>query len=283
VNFPASGLEASPFVLVAIGFAVGLLGGAFGVGGGFLAGPALYLLGMPLRFVVGTDLALIAGHSLVAARHHHALGNVDLRLALALTPATVVGVELGARTLEALKRRGAVDVIAMAYALLLVALAVFLLLEGRGRKREKPAGEGLLSGLPPHLHLKVARMKGSVVAILAIGLAIGFMGGLLGAGGGSLRMPALVFLLGVPTPVAVGTDLFEVIVSATYGAFTHALKGNVDFLAALVMQAGGVVGARFGARLTTKVRGVTLRRAFAPIPLIGAGLIVWRLLGRPEL
>ncbi len=271
-------LESSRLVLVALGLVVGLLGGTFGVGGSFIAGPALFLLGMPFNAVVGTDLAHIAGKSLAAARHHHARGHVDRRLAALLVPTTVGGVELGARVLEHMRRSGESALLATLYALLLAALGVFVLVESwRARKRpERPAAR-LDVWLGPDMHFPVSRVRGSILAVCGIGLVSGFLGGIFGGGLGFLRMPALVYLLGIPTRIAIGTDLLEVIVSSGYGALTHALRGNVDFGVALTMQAGGVLGSRFGARVTAHVRESTLRVAFAPLPLVGAVLVVYRL------
>ena len=273
-------LESSRLVLVALGLVVGLLGGTFGVGGSFIAGPALFLLGMPFNAVVGTDLAHIAGKSLAAARHHHARGHVDRRLAALLVPTTVAGVELGARVLEHMRRSGESALLATLYAALLAFLGVFVLVESwraHSREKEPPAALRHVS-LGPDMHFPVSRVRGSILAVCGIGLVSGFLGGIFGGGLGFLRMPALVYLLGIPTRVAIGTDLLEVIVSSGYGAFTHALKGNVDFGVALTMQAGGVLGSRFGARVTAHVRESTLRVAFAPLPLLGAALVVYRLM-----
>jgi uncharacterized membrane protein YfcA len=109
---------------------------------------------------------------------------------------------------------------------------------------------------------------------LAVGFATGFVAGMLGVGGGFIRMPALIYLLGVPTHVAVGTDLFEIVFSAGYGTLTHALKGNVDILMALIMQTGAAIGAQLGALGTRYVSGPRLRIAFAFLPLVGAVLLI---------
>jgi uncharacterized protein len=110
----------------------------------------------------------------------------------------------------------------------------------------------------------------------------GFFSGFLGGGAGYIRMPAMVYLLGVPTHVAVGTDLFEIIISAGFGAFTHALKGNVDIVIALIMHTGAAIGAQIGATMTQYVTGVRIRMAFIPLPLIGAFIILHGLLtGHP--
>jgi hypothetical protein len=138
-------------------------------------------------------------------------------------------------------------------------------------------------GLPPFIDLPVSGLKRvSIWLIILISLVGGFFSGFLGGGAGYIRMPAMVYLLGVPTHVAIGTDLFEIIISASYGTFTHALKGNVDILIALIMHTGAAIGAQIGATLTQYFAGLWIRIAFIPLPLIGAAIILNGLLtGHP--
>src|SRR5689334_24660665 len=110
MNFLISGTHIDPVYLMAIGFVVGMLGGFFGVGGSFLAGPALFAVGVPMNFVVGTDLAHIVGKSIVAAKKHRALGNVDIKLGLIMVIGTIAGVETGAQIIQVLKKHTNVDV-----------------------------------------------------------------------------------------------------------------------------------------------------------------------------
>ena len=133
--------------------------------------------------------------------------------------------------------------------------------------------------LPPMISLPVSGIERvSLWVILAVAFVGGAFSGFLGGGAGYIRMPSLVFLLGVPTHVAVGTDLFEIMISASYGTFSHALKGNVDVLVALVMHTGAAIGAQIGATLTEHFEGPRIRMAFIPLPLIGAGLVVYTLM-----
>jgi uncharacterized membrane protein YfcA len=133
--------------------------------------------------------------------------------------------------------------------------------------------------LPPHVQLQQSGIKSisiwSIVLVSAIG---GLFSGFLGGGAGYIRMPCLVYLLGIPTHIAVGTDLFEIIISAGYGAVRHAVNGNVDVLIALVMQTGAAIGAQTGANLTQYFSGPRIRLAFAPLPIIGAILVAQKLL-----
>ena len=302
MDFPISGTHLSLLFLVGIGFVIGLLGGFFGVGGSFLAGPALFAAGVPMNFVVGTDLAHIVGKSIVAAKSHHTLGHVDLKLGGIMTVGTLAGVEAGAQAVEYLKRRAHVDLgVASGFIMVLVGISGFVGWESwqtlKRRRHRGAAGKSARElkrdeSILDYVHKRVRRFQLSPMIRLPVSgidhvslwtiLAVGFVGGVfsgfLGGGAGYLRMPALIYLLGVPTHVAVGTDLFEVVISAGYGTFTHAVKGNVDILIALVMHTGAALGARIGAMLTDHVHGVRIRLAFVPLPLLGAGLVVYGLL-----
>jgi uncharacterized membrane protein YfcA len=291
--FPISGVTISPLLLAAVGLVVGLLGGFFGVGGGFLAAPTMLLLGVPGNFVVGTDLAHMTGKSIVAARRHRALGHVDLRLGLLMILGTMAGIEGGAQIIELLKHQasGTLEITLNAiYLVLLLGISGLMLWEGLRTTREVvdetlPVEKAsVLTALtrriqrvriPPLIRLPDSGIEEiSVWLIFGTGAATGFLAGLLGVGGGFIRMPALIYLLGIPTHVAVGTDLFEIVFSAGYGTLTHALKGNVDILMALVMHTGAAIGAQMGAQATRYVSGPRLRIAFAFLPLAGAAMLV---------
>jgi uncharacterized membrane protein YfcA len=127
------------------------------------------------------------------------------------------------------------------------------------------------------IKLPVSGIQVSFWAVLGISLIGGFFSGFLGGGAGYVRMPMLVYVLGVPTHVAIGTDLFEIILSAGYGTFSHALKGNVDILIALVMHTGAAIGAQIGAQATEKFHGPGIRLAFAPLPILGAAALLYEL------
>lgn len=308
MTFPISGVHLSPAYLVGVGFVVGLLGGFFGVGGSFLAGPALFAAGVPMNFVVGTDLAHIVGKSIVAARKHRTLGNIDVKLGAIMVLGTIAGVEAGAQGIQFLKRTAHVDwVVAPVFIVVLLGIAGFMAWESistwREQKRETRAHGAGSKGhpsrdhsamafiakavhrisLPPHVSLPVSGIASiSVWAIVGVAFVGGFFSGFLGGGAGYIRMPCFIYLLGIPTHIAVGTDLFEIVISASYGTVTHALKGNVDILIALVMHTGAAIGAQIGATLTQYFVGSRIRMAFIPLPLIGAGMMLHSLLsGHP--
>ncbi|HUB68001.1 MAG TPA: sulfite exporter TauE/SafE family protein [Candidatus Methylacidiphilales bacterium] len=296
--FPISGTEISPFYLIGLGFIIGILGGFFGVGGSFLAGPALFAVGVPMNFVVGTDLLHIVGKSMVAARRHRILGNIDLRLAMVMVLGTIGGSEIGVQGVEALKRIAKVDlVVGVTTTIVLVATSCFVFFESwmalklkgsdkplqeqTSQEKDKQAFQFIAHWThsldwSPKLGLPHSGIKSiSAWAILLVSFVGGIFSGFLGGGAGYIRMPSMVYLLGIPTHIAIGTDLFEVMVSASYGSFRHALNGNVDVLIALIMQTGAAVGAQIGAVLTQYFEGPKIRMAFAFLPLIGAGLMIY--------
>jgi len=296
VYFPITEVTINPLFLIGIGFLVGLLGGFFGVGGGFIAGPLMFWSGVPMNFVVGTDLAHMTGKSIVAAKRHRALGHVDAKLALVMILGTVIGVEIGARIIEALKISGNVDqVIGETYVIILLIIGSFTAWEStkairksrseRFGARDTLAFEGITRVVYRiHLWPMISFPRSGIQAIslwvvIAAGLLSGILAGALGVGGGFIRMPMLVYFLGVPTHMAVGTDLFEIVVSAGVGTLTHALKGNVDVLMALVMHTGAALGAQIGAVATSYFAGPRIRLFFSVLPFIGAVLVLIRLLG----
>lgn len=295
MEFPIAGVTISPLLLAGIGFLVGILGGFFGVGGGFIAGPLMFWTGVPMNFVVGTDMAHMTGKSIVAARRHRAMGHVDIKLGLMMVVGTVLGVESGAQILEALKTVGSMDtVIGLTYIVILLIISVFtaweslralrMVREDRIDVQEAVGFEGIAQRvhsitLPPMVSFPASGIASiSLWVVLGVGFVTGLLAGALGVGGGFIRMPLLVYVVGIPTHVAVGTDLFEIIFSAGFGTLTHAIKGNVDILMALVMQTGAAIGAQIGATSTRFFAGPRIRLFFSALPLIGALMVLARLL-----
>jgi uncharacterized membrane protein YfcA len=300
--FPISGAHISPIYLVIVGFIIGILGGFFGVGGSFIAGPALRLVGLDWNFAVGTDLAHIVGKSAVAVKRHRALGNVDLKLGLVMALGTIAGAETGAQLIQMLKRAGNVNlVVSIVSIVVYFSISVFMLWESRktlmSQKGRLPQGKvkGVKSKedhsafgpvtraiqrlkILPMVSLPASGIKEiSLWLILLVAFVGGFFSGFLGGGAGYIRMPSMVYVLGIPTHLAVGTDLFEIIISASYGTFSHAVKGNVDILIALVMHTGAAIGAQIGAICTQYFAGPKIRLAFVPLPLIGAAIVIYTL------
>ena len=294
--FPIADVTISPILLMGVGFLVGILGGFFGVGGGFLAGPMMFWTGVPMNFVIGTDLAHMTGKSIVAARRHRALGHVDLKLGMYMVMGTIIGVEIGARIIEALQDTGAIDItIGVTYIVILVCISIFtgwesiraiqMVRTDQIDVQDAVGFKGLSKriravNIPPMVSFPVSGIESiSIWMVLGVGFFTGILAGSLGVGGGFIRMPMLIYVLGIPTHIAVGTDLFEIIFSSAFGTITHALKGNVDILMALVMHTGAAIGAQIGATATRFFAGPRIRLAFSFLPMIGAVLVAIRLLG----
>ena len=297
--FPISNAHVNPIYLIVVGFVIGVLGGFFGVGGSFIAGPALRLAGIDWNFAVGTDLAHIVGKSVVAAKRHRALGNVDLRLGFIMALGTIGGAEVGAQLIQMLKRAGNVNfVVSVVSIVIYLGISGFMMWESWKTlalsKRQNPQRKSITRGgksdesafqhvtkaiqrwrIPPMISLPQSGVTISLWVILLVAFVGGLCSGFLGGGAGSIRMPSMVYILGIPTHLAVGTDLFEIIISASYGTFSHAIKGNVDILIALVMHTGAAIGAQLGAISTQYFAGPKIRLAFVPLPLIGAAIVIY--------
>jgi uncharacterized membrane protein YfcA len=300
--FPISGAHISPIYLAVVGFLIGVLGGFFGVGGSFIAGPALRLAGLDWNFAVGTDLAHIVGKSVVAVRRHRAMGNVDLRLGLIMAVGTIVGAEIGAQAIQMLKRAGNVNlVVSIVSIVVYISISSFMIWESRKTLSQRGAIKGAKSRkdhsafgpvtraiqrlkIWPMISLPASGIRAiSLWMILLVAFVGGLFSGFLGGGAGYIRMPSMVYVLGVPTHLAVGTDLFEIIISASYGTFSHAVKGNVDILIALVMHTGAAIGAQIGAISTQYFAGPKIRLAFVPLPLIGAAIVIYTMISGHKL
>jgi hypothetical protein len=294
MDFLISQVTINPLVLALTGFVVGMLGGFFGVGGGFLAGPLMFWMGVPINFVVGSDLAHMAGTSLVATRKHRAFGHVDFRLAGLMIVGTIPGVEIGAQLIERLKDLGNIEqVIGLFYIVILTAVGIFTAWESlraiRVQRTDQLDAQEVvgvksllyrspLLRIPPLIRMPVSGIEEiSIWAIILVGLVTGILAGLLGVGGGFLRMPLMIYVLGIPTHVAVGTDLFEIVISAGFGTITHSLKGNVDIMIAATMLTGAAFGAQIGAAATRYFSGPIIRLLFSVLPIIAAILVLLRL------
>src|SRR6266567_1788217 len=298
MDFPISGQHINPLYLAILGFVVGIFGGFFGVGGSFIAGPGLFVAGLPMNWVVGTDLAHIVGKSIVAMRGHLVRGNVDMKLGLIMAGGTIIGTEAGAQVIQHLKQLKLVNVVVgVVFIAVLVSISAFMAWESwatitgkrtRAQKHKHKDDESAVSGFSDRIHriklwpmIKLAESEIKSISlwtVLIVAMGGGLFAGFLGGGAGYVRMPLLVYVLGVPTKVAVGTDLFEVVISSSYGTMSHAIKGNVDIMIALVMHTGAAVGAQIGVVLTQFFRGPRIRLAFSPLPFIGAVLIVYGLI-----
>ena len=267
--------------LIILGVGVGIIGGFFGMGGAWMVTPGLNILGFPMAFAIGTDIAHMAGKSLISTMRHGKFGNVDYKLGIVMLVGTVVGFEVGAHMVMWLERLGTVELyVRLLYIVLLAFITwmVFTDVAKRKRKEREAAAAGkeleaLTTGLdwsktlhkikiPPMMHFKEAMIYCSAWLPIVVSFITGWLAGILGIGGGLIRMPSLIYFVGCPTHVAVGTDLFEVMISGLYGTATYTYKGRTELVAAMIMLCGAAVGAQVGTVATKYIKGYGIRIAF---------------------
>jgi len=260
--------------LVLMGFLVGILSGFFGFGGGFIITPFLFTLGLPMNIAVGTSIAQIMGTAVIATMRHRRLRHVDMKLGLITTAGALIGVEIGAQLIEHLKKISSEVLdfsVSLVYISLLGLISIFMSLEAWRSKRrnraEKPKSRTYRIAqrvkIPPMISLSESGISSiSLWLILFLGLATGVTAGFVGAGGGFLQVPLLIYLIGCRTTVAVGTNLFGMLIASIYACFSHAFKGNVDIFSAVYMLAGSAIGTQIGVSATRHVKEENLRLAF---------------------
>ncbi|MCX5862214.1 MAG: sulfite exporter TauE/SafE family protein [Deltaproteobacteria bacterium] len=277
-EFAIAGVSAPIFLLVLTGMTVGMVGGFIGVGGGYMVTPALIVFGFPGYMASGIDVMHIAGKSVVATIRHRQLGNIDWVLGLTMVGGTMMGVEMGVRLLNYTKALG-LSGIALLTGSVGIMIGLFLYTQIETHKAQKKINELTKAGktvgrelrvstlplffqsiaLRPIVRCHTARIVISMWVIVIIGIATGVLAGFFGVGGGFIRVPALVYVAGATTHIAVGTDLLEIVVSGGYGALRQYMSGNVDMIAVWFMIIGAMFGAQFGSIATSFVRGPAIR------------------------
>ena len=282
------------------GLLIGVLFGFFGMGGSFLVTPALLVMGYEPNVAVGSGLAFVFGTSVIATLKHRDLGQVDYKLGLLMILGTTAGLEVGKIGLEYLQEVGLADsIVSIAYVGLLGAIGAFVTYTavtksggslGHGSESELEATDGGTADIPDiarkiqsyHVPPMISLRGGVSVSlwlILIVAFATGLLSGFLGVGGGFIRMPALFYLIGVPVPIAVGTDLFEIVFSGGIGSFLYAQSGAVDLSIVVPLLAGSALGARLGAGATSLVDEGEIKIYFGVMLLLGALAVAIRQVG----
>ncbi len=285
VYLPIAEMSVDGLLLLGIGFGVGWLSGLFGVGGGFLLTPILILIGIPSPVAVASGANQTLGASVSGLMAQWRRGNVDLRMGSVLLVGGVVGSALGVQLFAILRRAGQVDLaVAIFYVVILGTVGLLMVRESvRAILRRRRTGVAAarahehtwLHGLPFKVRFRKSRLYISVIPPLLVGLAIGVLSAVMGVGGGFMLVPAMIYLLGMPTSVVIGTSLFQVVfVSANVTLLQAVQVGSVDIVLTLLLLAGGVVGAQFGASMGTKLRGEETRALLGLLVLsVALGLL----------
>jgi len=282
------------------GFVIGVLSGLFGVGGGFLLVPLLNIVfNIPYNIAIGSSLLQMVGTSISSTLKHRGYGHIDYKLAGFILMGSIVGVELGARVLMRLKNLGTITIntstisimdfwINIIYIILLSLIGTSMFLESKKAKGREPRGgvvDTILSRkiknvkIPPIISLPISNIEDiSVCYLVVLGFGVGILSGLLGIGGAFILNPVLIYLVGVPTSVAIGTSLFQTIFVSAYGALTHLLKGNIDFRIVACILTGSIIGSQLGARIHNNLRGAHIRYYFSLLIFFVAGIILIKFL-----
>ncbi|HYR02402.1 MAG TPA: sulfite exporter TauE/SafE family protein [Syntrophobacteria bacterium] len=277
-DFVIAGVHAPILLLMLTGITVGVVGGFIGVGGGYMVTPALIVFGFPGYMASGIDATHIAGKSVISTIRHRQLGNIDWTMGLSMVGGTMLGVELGVRILNYTKKLGIAGVALLAGSVV-VMFGIFVYTQIETQRATKKIKEITDSGkavgremkvskiykftqgigLYPIVRCHISRVVISMWVIVIVGLITGVIAGFLGVGGGFIRTPAMVHVIGATSHISVGTDLFEIVISGGYGALRQSMSGNVDMMAVFWMILGAMIGAQFGSIATSYVRGPAIR------------------------
>ena len=280
-------------IIIGLGGGVGFLSGLFGVGGGFLMTPLLIFFGIPPAVAVSTEANQIVASSVSGVLAHMRRGNVDFKMGGILMLGGVIGSSLGVVLFSFLRSIGQIDlVIKLSYVVFLGIIGALMLAESlrtimRSRKpggtRGKLHQHNWLHGLPFKMRFRRSKLYISAILPLAIGAFVGVLAAIMGVGGGFIMVPAMIYLLGMPTSVVVGTSLFQIIfVTANVTLLQSIQTQTVDFVLAGLLLFGAVIGAQFGSRASSVLRSEQLRGLLALLVLAVCVKIGYDLVVRPE-
>lgn len=293
IYLPIAEMSASVLLFLGMGGAVGFLSGLFGVGGGFLMTPLLIFSGVPSTVAVGTGAAQIVASSVSGAVAQYRRNNVDIKMGLVLLVGGAVGSVIGVKMVRILRLAGQFDLfVSLAYVTFLGAIGVLMLIESvnaiRSVRRGVPwaprqSGQhSWVHKLPFKMRFHRSKLYISAIPPLMIGAFVGLLGAIMGAGGGFIMVPAMIYLLRVPTNVVVGTSLFQIVfVSALTTVMQASENYSVDVVLALLLIVSGVIGAQYGAAAGARLKGEQLRLLLAALVLLVCLRIGWDLIVTP--
>ena len=292
IYLPIAEVSLDIFFLLGLGAAVGFLSGVFGVGGGFLLTPLLIFIGVPPTVAVASSANQLVGASVSGVLAHWRRGNVDFKMGYVLLVGGLIGSLLGVWIFTLLKRLGQIELtISICYVLLLGALGSLMMIESirallrlhrPGVSRRRLHQHTGMHGLQLKARFRRSRLYISALLPVGIGFVIGVFSAILGIGGGFIMVPAMIYMLGMPTSVVPGTSLLQIIfVAANVTVLQAYTNHTVDAVLALVLLVGGVVGARIGTRFGTRLRGEQLRLLLALMVLAVAAKLAFDMTVRP--
>lgn len=290
---PIAEMSLNGLLLLAMGLSVGVLSGMFGIGGGFILTPMLILMGVPPAVAVGTGASQVVASSVSGTIGHWQRGNIDVRMGLLLLAGGCLGTLTGVKLQQILRELGQLDLfISLTYVIVLGSIGALMFIEGlRTWHRSKEAvvprfrrggTHTWVQGLPFKLRFPRSKLYMSAVPALTIGAFVGWLTAVMGVGGGFLLVPALIYLIGMSTRVAIGTSVFQIVfVTAVTTVLQAQQNHTVDVLLAAPLMLGGVIGAQYGIRVAERMQAEQLRILLAILVLGVAGRMAYDLVQTP--
>ena len=298
IYLPIANMSVNVFLLMGLGGLVGFFSGLFGVGGGFLLTPLLIFIGIPPTVAAASDSNQIVAAASSGAYAHSRMGNVDFRMGIILLLGGITGGSIGVQIIKVLAARGNVDfVIKLVYVFVLGTIGAFMFIESLGALRRSKAiteeafslepKESMIRKMTARLPLQVnfakSRMTTSAVFPFILGASVGILAAIMGVGGGFIMVPAMIYILGMPTIVAIGTDLFQIVLTCINVTIQQAIRNHtVDLVLVILLFFGSTVGAQIGVRVGRRLRGEQLRILLGIIVLLVMGKMLIDLLVTPE-
>lgn len=295
IYLPIAEVSVNAFLLLGLGGLVGILSGMFGVGGGFLMTPLLFFIGIPPAVAVATEANQIVASSFSGVLAHFKRKTVDLKMGIVLLIGGLIGAAIGVRVFALLTELGQVDLLVrLCYVVFLGIIGGLMFFESlRAIRRSRASGGAVtppkrrqrrwIDALPFKMRFRTSGLYISVIPPALVGLFVGVLAAIMGVGGGFVMVPAMIYLLGMPTKVVVGTSLFQIIFVTGFATLMHATTNyTVDMVLAVLLLVGGVVGAQIGTRIGTRLKAEQLRILLALMVLAVCGKLAFDLLVMPS-
>ena len=277
IYLPIAEISVNIFLLIGLGGIVGILSGMFGVGGGFLMTPLLFFIGIPPAVAVASEANQILGASFSGAIAHFRRKNVDIKMGFLLILGGIIGSIFGVELFRIFKNLGQLElIIKVCYVLFLGVIGIIMFFESlralnyksKNIKVRKTRHHSWVQGLPLKMRFRTSNLYISSIPAVFIGFFVGILASIMGIGGGFIIVPAMIYILGMPTKVVVGTSLFQIIFVTGVTTYLHAVKNfSVDIILSFLLLVGGVIGAQFGVRIGLKLKAEQLRILLAILVL----------------
>ena len=293
IYLPIAEVSVNAFILLGLGGLVGVLSGMFGVGGGFLMTPLLFFIGIPPAVAVATEANQIVASSFSGVLAHLKRKNVDFKMGGVLLIGGLIGAGLGVFVFNYLKSMGQVDLLVkLCYVVFLGIVGGLMFIESLGALLNAKKSNGLIKKrskrtlihvLPFKMRFRVSGLYISAIPPVLVGILVGILAAIMGVGGGFIMVPAMIYLLGMPTRVVVGTSLFQIIFVTAFTTMLHATTNfTVDIVLAVLLLVGGVIGAQFGTMIGSKLKAEQLRILLAVMVLLVCGKLAFDLVVQPS-